>query len=89
MNTQFRLSATVASLLLIPIVGFAQSAPSLSGSYAVLATAKQSDSLGETGGAILSILNFDGAGNISGTAVVKGRTGEPQDGDTGPGAVQG
>ena len=82
-------STSLFFLLLLAVTGFAQSGPSLNGSYAFLATAKQSDSFGDSGGAILSILNFDGAGNISGTAVLKARTGEPQDGDTGTGAVQG
>jgi len=81
--------AGLGSLLFIAVAGFAQSGSSLNGTYAVLASAKQYDSLGETGGAIIAVLNFDGAGNISGTAVLKGRTGEPQDGDTGSGAVQG
>jgi hypothetical protein len=79
----------LGSLLLIPVAGLAQNGPSLTGTYAVLASAKQYDSFGETGGAILSVLNFDGAGNVSGTAVVKGRTGDNREGDTGSSAVQG
>jgi hypothetical protein len=89
MNTQALHSTRLFSLLLLAVTGFAQSGTSINGSYAFLATAKQSDSFGDSGGAILSILNFDGAGNISGTAVLKVRTGEPQNGDTGTGAVQG
>src|SRR5437870_11222167 len=89
MNTRWRRLARLGSLLLLPVAGFAQSGPSLTGSYAFLASAKQYDSFGDTGGAILSVLNFDGAGNISGTAVLKARTGEPRDGDTGSGAVRG
>jgi hypothetical protein len=81
--------AGLSSLLFIAVAVFAQSGPSLNGNYAVLASAKQYDSFGETGGAILSVLNFDGAGNVSGTAVLKGRTGEPREGDTGSSAVQG
>ncbi len=76
-------------LLLLPVVGFAQGGPSLNGTYTFLANARQIDSFGENGGAILSVLNFDGAGNVSGTAVVKARNGDPSDGDTGTGAVQG
>ena len=89
MKTQMPHSTSRFFLLLLAVTGFAQSGPSLNGSYAFLATAKQSDSFGDSGGAILSILNFDGAGNISGTAVLKARTGQPQDGDTGTGSVQG
>jgi hypothetical protein len=89
LKTPLRQLAGLGSLLFIAVAGFAQSGPSLNGSYAFLGSAKQYDSFGETGGAILSVLNFDGAGNVSGTAVLKGRTGEPQDGDTGTSAVQG
>jgi len=89
MNTQLPHSTRLGSLLLLAITGFAQSGPSPNGSYAILASARQYDSFGETGGAILSVLNFDGAGNVSGTAVIKARTGDFRDGDTGSGAVQG
>ena len=89
MKTPLLQLAGLCSLLSIPVGGFAQSGPSLNGTYAFLGSAKQYDSFGETGGAILSVLNFDGAGNVSGTAVFKGRTGELRDGDTGSGAVQG
>jgi hypothetical protein len=89
LKTPLRQLAGLGSFLFIAVAGFAQTGPSLNGTYAVLASAKQYDSFGETGGAILSVLNFDGAGNVSGTAVLKGRTGEPRDGDTGTSAVQG
>lgn len=89
MKTPVRHSMRLGSLLLLAVTGFAQGGPSLNGSYAFLASAKQSDSFGETGGAIVAVLNFDGAGNVSGTAVIKGRTGAFQDGDTGSGAVRG
>ena len=75
--------------MLFAVTGFAQNGPSLTGSYAFLANAKQYDSYGETGGAIVGLLNFDGAGNVSGTAVLKARTGVPQDALTGSSAVQG
>ena len=76
-------------LLLIPVDVFAQSGTILTGSYAFLGSAKQSDSFGDTGGAVLGVLNFDGAGNVAGAAVIKARTGGPQDGDTGTGAISG
>ena len=89
MKTPLLQLAGLGSLLFIAVAGFAQSTSSLNGTYAFLGSAKQYDSFGETGGAILAVLNFDGGGNISGTAFLKGRTGEPQDGDTGTGSVQG
>jgi hypothetical protein len=89
MKTQWQQLARLGAWLVLSVPGFAQGGPSLNGSYAFLASAKQYDSFGETGGAVLSVLNFDGAGNVSGTAVLKARTGEFQDGDTGTGVVRG
>ena len=53
MKTHVRHSMRLGSLLLLAVLGFAQSGPSLNGSYAFLASARQYDSFGETGGAIL------------------------------------
>src|SRR5256885_15719054 len=89
MKTKWQYLARLGSFVVLSVSAFAQGGPSLNGSYAFLASAKQYDSFGETGGAILSVLNFDGAGNVSGTAVVKARTGEPREGDTASGAVGG
>ncbi|MCC6342427.1 MAG: hypothetical protein IT166_09520 [Bryobacterales bacterium] len=81
--------AMLGASMVLPVNGFAQDGPSLTGTYALLAQTRQSDSFGENGGAILSVMQFDGAGGVSGTAVLKGRTGEAEDGDTGAGLVRG
>jgi len=89
MKTYWGRFARIGWFLVLCFPGLAQDGPSLNGSYAFLATAKQSDSLGETGGMLLSVINFDGAGNVSGAAVIKERTGRQQDGDSGTSAVIG
>lgn len=50
----------------------AQSGPN--GSFGFVANAYQMDSAGQNGGALVGIMNFDGAGNVSGNAVVKTRS---------------
>ena len=54
-------------------VAAAQSVP-LSGSYGFLANAYQIDSAGSNGAALLGLMNFDGAGNVSGTVTLKPRS---------------
>jgi hypothetical protein len=88
MKTPWRHLAWLGLALFLAVGGLGQDGPSLNGSYAFFASAKQNDSFGETGGAILCVLNFDGAGNVSGTAVLKVRSGGG-DADTGSGAVRG
>ncbi|MBV6429979.1 MAG: hypothetical protein IANPNBLG_00082 [Bryobacteraceae bacterium] len=81
--------AMLGASMVLPVCGIAEDGPSLTGTYAVLLQSRQSDSFGETGGAILSVLQFDGAGAISGTAVLKVRTGDLSEGGTGSGSVRG
>ena len=67
----------------------AQDLSSLNGAYGFEIVANQLDSIGSNGGAIVGVLNFDGAGNISGTAIDKERTGQIPDGHTGQGSLSG
>lgn len=67
----------------------AQDLSSLNGAYGFQIVANQLDSLGSNGGAIIGVLNFDGGGHISGTSILKGRTGKLQDGQTGQAGVSG
>lgn len=71
----------VTSLVFVPVLtltlmcssAYAQSAPP-SGTFGFVAAANQMDSAGQNGGALAGILNFDGAGNVSGNAVLKSRS---------------
>ncbi len=67
----------------------AQDLSSLNGAYGFQIVANQLDSMGSNGGAIIGVLNFDGTGNVSGTGILKARTGQIQDGQTGQGSVSG
>lgn len=89
MKTPWRHLAWLGSVLFLAVSVFAQSGPSLNGSYAFLANVKEYDSFGDTGGAVVGILNFDGAGNVSGTAALKARTGEPLESNTASSPVRG
>src|SRR5579862_6770844 len=53
-------------------VAAAQTGPT--GSFGFVANAFQMDSAGQNGGALVGIMNFDGAGNVSGNAIVKSRS---------------
>lgn len=57
----------------------ASAQPTLSGSYGFIAVVNEIDSGGESGGAILGVMKFDGSGGLSGTYIIKERTGETQE----------
>ena len=78
-----------ALLIALPWPGTAQTPPSLNGPFAFVASANQLDSAGANGGAVIGILNFDGAGSINGTYTVKTRTGKPTPADTASGMLSG
>ncbi len=73
----FRLTCLAACIAAPPQAASAQ--PTLSGSYGFTAVVNEIDSGGETGGAILGVIKFDGSGGLSGTYIIKERTGETQD----------
>lgn len=81
----------VLIMTLAPSTGalFAQNAPPLSGTFGFLVYANQIDSAGATGGAILGLMNFDGAGGVTGTYTLKARTGQNAEADTVNGALSG
>src|ERR1022692_1241083 len=72
-----QLSIRLLALMLLCGAAAAQSGPS--GSFGFVANANQGDSAGQNGGALVGIMNFDGAGNVSGNAIVKSRS--PNGGD--------
>ena len=68
----------VPCLFLMLPAALAQNTPP-SGSYGFLVNASQIDSNGSNGGAILGVMNFDGAGNVSGSGTFKPRSTNGQD----------
>jgi hypothetical protein len=72
-----QLSIPLLALMLLCGAAVAQSGPS--GSFGFVANAYQMDSAGKNGGALVGIMNFDGAGNVSGNAILKSRS--PNGGD--------
>ena len=64
-------SVLVLTLTLICTVAAQSTSPS--GSYGFVVNAFQIDSNGANGGAVLGVINFDGAGNATGTATLKPR----------------
>jgi hypothetical protein len=60
-----------------------------SGSFGLVAGVSQIDSNGANGGALLGILNFDGAGNVTGTATIKPRSTNNQNAQAIPSAFTG
>ena len=87
---QTRVKAWVLPIFMLAIIARApaQDLSSLSGSYGFQVVANQIDSLGSSGGAVIGVFNFDGAGHVSGTAIVKGRNGTPNDAFTGQASTQ-
>jgi hypothetical protein len=81
------LSALVLTLTLLRAAA-AQSMPP-SGAFGFVGGVSQIDSNGGNGGAILGLLNFDGAGNVTGTATVKPRSTDNQRAQPVPSKVTG
>lgn len=69
-------SVIVLALGLTCVVAAQTTSPS--GPYGFVVNAFQIDSNGSNGGAVLGVMNFDGAGNATGTATVKPRDTNPQ-----------
>jgi len=81
----FRRAASVLVLTVTLACRFAaaqSTAPS--GSYGFVVNAFQIDSNGANGGALVGIINFDGAGNVTGTATVKPRDTNAQNAQAAP-----
>ena len=60
------------------LISVAAQSTSPQGSYGFVVGASQIDSVGANGGAVLGLMNFDEAGNVTGTATVKPRDTNPQ-----------
>src|SRR5579864_197687 len=86
-NSSARVGCALA--IIFGSAALAQDLSSLKGAYGFQIVANQLDSMGSNGGAIIGVLNFDGTGNVSGTGILKARTGQIQDGQTGQGSLSG
>lgn len=73
-RTSVLAAALVAILACASLSG--QTTP-LSGSYGFVAGVAQIDSAGANGGAVVGLANFDGAGNVTGNAIVQPRSLNP------------
>jgi len=81
-----RLVSVPALTLTLICAGAAQSP---SGSYGFVAGVLQIDSNGDNGAAILGVMNFDGAGKMTGTATIKPRSTRDEDAQAGTSAFTG
>jgi hypothetical protein len=66
-------------LTLATVYSIAAQSTTPSGAYGFVINAFQIDSNGATGGALVGLMNFDGAGNVTGTATLKPRNTNAQD----------
>jgi hypothetical protein len=88
MKNHTRSFPRLASVLVLTITlqwSFAAAqSTSPSGSYGFVINAFQIDSNGANGGALVGVMNFDGAGNVTGTATLRPRDTNAQNAQAAP-----
>jgi hypothetical protein len=89
MERSFPYLLCVLALSLALACSVAAQATAPSGPYGFVVNASQIDSAGANGGALIGIMNFDGAGNVSGNAILKPRNPDPQQAQAVPTALTG
>ena len=75
-------------VLTLTLCSFAQS-PSPSGTFGFVVGVSQIDSNGDNGGALVGLITFDGAGNVTGNAIIKPRSTNAKDAQAVPSPFNG
>jgi hypothetical protein len=92
MNYQTRVCPRLVSVLILTLTlvsSVAAQSTTPSGTYGFVINAFQMDSNGSNGGALVGVMNFDGAGNVIGTATLKPRNTNAQNAQAGPATFTG